>query len=444
MSQTSSPLQATSHETSARPGQSRIVIVGGGVAGISLANRLGDRLGKSGKASVTLVDKSFVHVWKPMLHCFAAGTARNENDRIAFISQAGEHSFEFWPGEIMAVDRAARRVTLAPVRAADGAVVLGERVLEYDTLILAIGSRANDFGTAGVAEHCLFIDNLVEANGFNEKFRMALLRAFADSEPLNIAIVGGGATGSQLAAELHHALDLAAYYSFGKKPPQLKVTLLEAGPRILPAFPEEVSEAATKQLEALNVTVRVGAMVTGADEGGFTLKDGTRVEARLRVWAAGVRAPAVTDRFDGLKCNRAGQIEVLPTLQSVEDPAIFAVGDCAFVTDAPVAPTAQAARQQALHLVAHLPDLLTKGTPIPPWTFHNKGAIVALSDYNGWGTFSGGTVFGGGWMRGLSARLGHFALYRQHQFEIYGPLRGMLSILSDWLEKFIRPRVRLD
>lgn len=422
----------------------RIVIVGGGVAGLALASRLGDRMGKSGQAEITLVDKSFAHVWKPMLHCFAAGTAQNENDRISFMSQASRHHFEFWPGEITALDRGSKTLTLAPVLATDGSEVLGERTVHYDAVVLSIGSRANDFRTPGVAEHCLFIDNLVEANGFNEKFRMALLRAYADNEELNISIVGGGATGTQLAAELHKALDLVSLYSFGQKPPKLKVTLLEAGPRILPAFPESVSEAATKQLEALDVTVQVNAMVSGADEHGFILKDGSRVEASLRVWAAGVKAPDVTTRFGGLTLTRSGQIEVRPTLQTVEDDAIFAMGDCAFISDAPVAPTAQAARQQAHHLARQIPGWITASRPLQPFAFHNKGAIVALGSYNGWGTFSGGTVFGGGWLRGLSARLGHLALYRQHQFEIYGPWRGFVSCVVDWLDNFVRPSVRLD
>jgi len=422
----------------------RIVIVGGGVAGMALATRLGDDLGKSGRASITLVDKSFAHVWKPILHCFAAGTARNPNDRISFLSQASRHYFEFWPGEITAMDRDARTLTLAPIDGPDGERVLGERTLDYDLVVLSLGSRANDFNTPGVIDHCLFIDNLVEANSFNDKFRMEQLRAFGENVPLDIAIVGGGATGTQLAAELHKALDLASLYSFGRKRPDLKITLLEAGPRILPAFPEAVSAAAVEELNRIDVTVRTSAMVSGADAKGFILKDGTHIPAALMVWAAGVKAPEVTTKFGWLKLSRSGQIEVRPNLQSTEDEAIFAMGDCAFVADAPVAPTAQAARQQAHHLARHMRAWIDRKQPIPDFKFRNKGAIVALGDYNGWGTFPGGTVFGGGWLRGLSARLGHIMLYRQHQFELYGTLRGAVSWLVDWLEKFVRPSIRLD
>ncbi|MBO1326772.1 NAD(P)/FAD-dependent oxidoreductase [Acetobacter sp. TBRC 12305] len=424
--------------------KSEILVVGGGVAGLALATRLGKTLGKQGDARITLIDKSFSHVWKPMLHCFAAGTVQNENNRISFMSQASQHYFDFWPGEVVAVDRLNRKAVLGPFRSADGSVVLDGRTVDYDALVLAIGSCANDFGTPGVAEHCLFIDNLIEANGFNEKFRMELLRAFGANAELDIAIVGGGATGTQLAAELHKALDLVRLYSFEKNPPKLKITLLEAGPRILPAFPEQVSEAAQRELERIKVDVRTSAMVSGADEGGFTLKDGSYVPATLRVWAAGVKAPAVTAQFGGLSLNRSGQVIVQPNLCSVDDERIFAVGDCSFIRDEPLPPTAQVARQQAHHLAKHVPALIRNGTAVPSCVFRNKGAIVALGDYNGWGTLPGGTVFGGGLLNGLSARLGHMMLYRQHQVELYGLSRGLMSCLADWLDTLVRPSVRLD
>lgn len=420
-----------------------ILIVGGGVAGLALATRLGNTMGRQGKARITLIDKSFSHVWKPMLHCFAAGTAQNENDRISFMAQARRHHFEFWPGEVISLDREKKETVLGPLYGADGSLVLEGRTVKYDALILSIGSCANDFGTPGVSEHCLFIDNLVEANGFNEKFRMELLRSYAGDGALDIAIVGGGATGTQLAAELHKALELAGLHSFSQTPPVLNITLLEAGPRILPAFPEEVSQAARQELERIGVRVLTSAMVSGADSHGFTLKDGSHIPATLRVWAAGVKAPEVTKGFGDLTLSRSGQILVKPTLQSVDDPAIFAMGDCSYIADDPLPPTAQVARQQAHHLARQLPAWLYDKREISPCVFNNKGAIVALGNYNGWGTLPGGTVFGGGVFKGLSARLGHLALYRQHQVELYGVSRGLISCFSDWVSSLVNPSIRL-
>ncbi|MBS1075347.1 NAD(P)/FAD-dependent oxidoreductase [Gluconobacter sp. Dm-73] len=424
-----------------------ILIVGGGVAGLSLATQLGKSLGKRGKARITLIDKSFSHVWKPMLHCFAAGTVLNENDRISFITQASRYHFEFWPGEVVSVDRCKKEVVLNPFYASDGTLVLDSRTLRYDAMVLAIGSCANDFGTPGVKEHCLPIDNLVDANHFNEKFRMELLKAFANTSELDIAIVGGGATGTQLAAELHKALDIVDPYSlhaFGRTPPKLHVTLLQSGARILPAFPESVSEAAKNELERIGVTVRTGARVAGADADGFILKDGTHVPAKLRVWAAGVKAPQVTQTYGGLPLNRSGQILVHDNLSSKDDPNIFAMGDCSFIENDPLPATAQVARQQANHLGRHLPAWIEHGRDVPGCIFHNKGAIVALGKYNGWAALPGGTVWGGGFSHGLSARLGHIMLYRQHQIELFGYYRGLISFFSDWVEGFVRPSIRLD
>ncbi|NLI27513.1 MAG: NAD(P)/FAD-dependent oxidoreductase [Acetobacter sp.] len=424
--------------------KSEILIVGGGVAGLALATRLGNSIGKQGLARITLIDKSFSHVWKPMLHCFAAGTAQNENDRISFMAQANRHHFEFWPGEVTALDRESKQAVLGPLRGTDGRVVLEGRTVDYDALVLSVGSCANDFGTPGVAENCLFIDNLVEANGFNEKFRMELLRAYSGDIELNIAIVGGGATGTQLAAELHKSLELTGLHSFSQTPPVLNITLLEAGPRILPAFPESVSQAAQKELERIGVKVQTNAMVSGADAEGFSLKDGTHIKADMRVWAAGVKAPEVTRSFGGLSLSRSGQILVHPNLQSIDDPAVFAMGDCSYISDEPLPPTAQVARQQAHHLARHLPQWIANKKEIPSCVFNNKGAIVALGNYNGWGTLPGGTVFGGGILNGLSARLGHLMLYRQHQIELYGWTRGLISCFGAWIDTFIRPSVRLD
>lgn len=427
--------------------KSEILIVGGGVAGLALATRLGKTLGRHGKARITLIDKSFSHVWKPMLHCFAAGTVQNENDRISFMAQASSHNFEFWPGEVVSIDREKREVVLSPLHASDGSKVLDSRTMTYDAIVLSIGSRANDFGTPGVLENCLFIDNLVEANAFNEKFRMEILKSFADNSELDIAIVGGGATGTQLAAELHKSLEIVdpvSLHAFGKAPPKLSITLLQSGARILPAFPESVSMAAQQELERIGVNVRTSARVAAADPTGFTLKDGTHVPATLRVWAAGVKAPEVTKTYGGLSLSRSGQINVKPNLCSVDDDRIFAMGDCSYIVEDPLPATAQVARQQAHHLAQHLPAWLESGKEVPSCIFHNKGAIVALGNYNGWAALPGGRVMGGGMLHGLSARIGHIMLYRQHQIELFGWIRGLASIFADMVETVIRPSVRLD
>ncbi|MCP1249512.1 aldehyde dehydrogenase family protein [Gluconobacter oxydans] len=168
------------------------------------------------------------------------------------------------------------------------------------------------------------------------------------------------------------------------------------------------------------------------------------VSAKLRVWAAGVRAPEVTTAYGGLTINKTGQILVNPNLSSIDDERIFAMGDCSFIQDDPLPATAQVARQQARHLARHLPAWIEHGQKVPGCIFHNKGAIVALGKYNGWAALPGGTVWGGGISHGFSARMAHLMLYRQHQIELFGYYRGLMSFYSDWVETFVRPSVRLD
>lgn len=433
----------------------KVVVVGGGIAGIEVATALGRRHGRHGRAEVTLVDRSWAHVWKPMLHAFAAGTARADRDRVPFLSQGARHGFRFAPGLLAGVDRGAGTIEVGEVRADDGTTLLPARTLDWDTLVVALGSRANDFGTPGVEAHCAFIDTVAEADRFNRRLREAALRAAANGDALAVAIVGGGATGVELAAELHRARDIAAgLEGAGRRDgggtldatlsrTRLAVTLLESGARLLAAFPERVSAAAEGQLRALGIDVRTGAKVVAADENGFTLADGTRVAAKLLVWAAGVKASAGIDVFADLERSRTGQLMVDPTLRTTRDARIFALGDCARMTENPAPPTAQAARQQAGHFVRAF-DELRAGRPLPAYRYADRGAVVTVGPYNGWGTLGKYLVFGGGRLRGFTARAAHDLLYRQHQMELYGVPRGLAAWAADELDRLVRPAIRLD
>ncbi|MBE7211711.1 MAG: FAD-dependent oxidoreductase, partial [Gluconacetobacter diazotrophicus] len=191
----------------------RLVIVGGGVAGLEIATRLGRSLGRSGAAEITLVDRGLSHVWKPMLHTIAAGTAHPDREKIGFLAQAARNGFRFHPGALESVDRANRVLHLGGFDDGSGSPALpAGRELGYDALVLAVGSRANDFGTPGVKEHAVFLDSLPEADGFFIRFRRALVEAMEAARPFDLAIVGGGATGVELAAEIKHALDAASRY----------------------------------------------------------------------------------------------------------------------------------------------------------------------------------------------------------------------------------------
>ena len=424
----------------------RIVVVGGGVAGLMVATRLGQELGRQRLARVSLVDRSWTHVWKPMLHTFAAGTWNLHEQRVQFVTHALANHFEYIPGSLDAIDREARRIRLAPLQQA-GEAIAGARELQYDVLILAFGSSANDFGTPGIAEHCHFIDSQDQADAFNARLRAHVVRCFVNDATIDIAIVGGGATGVELAAELSRMVELAAGYGKSDLRRRLRVTLLESGPRILNAFPERVSVSAAAQLKALGVDVRAGVKVMGADVEGFLLDGGERIAAELKVWAAGIRASANLKQ-SGLELNRARQIVVEPNLIAKGEAFIFAIGDCASLVprgcERALPSTAQVANQQALHLIRHLPAWLLEGEPVPQFRFRDLGALVSLSSYNAYGTLGRFGFFSARFVKGQFARLSHALLYRRHQLSLHGPARAALLWLAERINALVQPDIRVS
>ena len=433
-----------------------LVIVGGGVAGLVIATAMGKLSAASGGRlpSVVLIDRDSAHVWKPMLHTIAAGTSDVHQQQTTFVAQAHASHFRYEPGEMRGIDRQAHQIHLAALRAPDGRVLIPERKLTYGKLIIAVGSQANDFGTPGATQYCHTIDSRVQADAFNQEVRIRLLECLghegtgADNERLSIAIVGGGATGVELAAELIGLADAAEAYGASGLKERISVTLIESGSRLLAAFPEDISASVRARLEALGVRVMTDTRVAEVTDHGFMLGDGSVVNASLRVWAAGVKAPEFLARLDGLEVNRNNQLLVQPSLQTTLDQDIYAVGDCASLTpeggERPFPPTAQVAHQQAQHLIRHLSAALQYGTPPPVFKFRDMGALVSLGDYDAYGSLGKVGMFNGVTFKGRLAQWSHVLLYRSHQAQLHGFWRGSQLWLVDMMNARLRPRIRLD
>lgn len=423
----------------------RLVILGGGAAGLDLATRLSRR--HIPGLSITLVDRAGSYIWKPRLHQVAAGTLDTAQEEVGYLAHAARHGLTYRPGTLRRLDRTARQVTLGTVQNSAGEDEV-TTTLTYDTLVLAIGSRADDFGIPGVREHCDFIDSREQAEAFHAGLRRAVIRCLDDpgTPRLSIVIIGGGATGTELAAELHQALDLAAGYGLPDLRQRLSVTLVEMAPRILAALPEKVSAGATAVLRDLGVEVLTQSAVESVDATGVTLKGGRRIDAAIRVWAAGIRAPSVTAMLDGLETDRAGRIRVGENLVTPGDPAILAMGDCAALIptgqERPLPATAQVAHQQARHLARHFPARL-KGTLLPPFHYVQRGSLVSLGDYDAFGSLGRLGVLRGAIIEGWLARLSYALLYRQFQLVVHGA-RVPLIWAAGLLRRLARPPVRLD
>jgi NADH dehydrogenase len=431
----------------------RIVVVGGGAGGVELATRLGDRLGRKGRAAVMLVDRSRTHLWKPLLHEFAAGSMDVDFHALDYLAQARWHHFRFQLGEMDGLDRRRKVVKVAPVFDEDGRELIARREIPYDTLVIAVGSHTNDFGTPGAQEHAISLDRTDQAEEFHQRLINACMRANSQTTPLrpeqlNVAIIGAGATGVELAAELHKTTRELVAYGLDRIDPEkdVKLAVIEAAPRILPALPERLSKAALALLRDLKVQVLTGERVTGVEADGVVTAGGRKIPAELTVWAAGIKAPEFLKDLDGLETNRINQLVVTELLVTTRDPDIFAIGDCASCPwpghDRPVPATAQAAHQQSSHLAKMLPRRLA-GKSIKAWRYRDFGSLISLGEYSTVGTLMGALFRGSLFVEGLFARFMYVTLYRMHLYALHGAAKVVLDTLARLITRRTEPRVKL-
>jgi len=432
--------------------KTQVVVVGGGAGGLELVRRLGAKFGRE-RHDIILVEKNRTHIWKPLLHEVATGSLDANLDEVGYRSHCHRWGYRYFFGALESVDRAARQIILAPMLDEDGSELVARHVIRYDYLVIAVGSVSNDFGTPGVAENCMFLDDHQGADRFRNRLLNHCLRVSramsADvhaNEHVRIAIVGGGATGVELAAELYNSASALRHYGlevFDES--RLEVVLIEAGPRILPALPEALAEAATAELEGLGVRVLTGVRVTKAEPHAIMTHGGERIGADLLVWAAGVKAPPLLSR-QALEVNRGNQLIVRDTLQTTQDPRIFAIGDCCSYTpvgaERPVPPRAQAAHQMALAVFGNLVHLM-EGRPLKPFVYRDHGSLVSLSRYSTVGSLMGNLVGGRMAIEGRLARLVYTSLYRMHLIGIHGWLKGIALLLVGRVNQIVRPRLKL-
>jgi len=429
-------------------------VVGGGAGGLELVTRLGDRLGRRGRARVTLIEKTRAHFWKPHLHEIAAGSMDLASYETDYLAQSHWHGFRYRIGAMMGLDRTRRLVQVGPFIDEDGDEVTRARAIEYDTLVISVGSLTHDFGIPGVTQYATRLDTPSQAARFHRRLVNACIRAHAQTTPLRpgqlqVVLIGAGATGVELAAELHRSTRTLVSYGLDRIDPDkdIRLVLLEASPRILPALPERLSKAANRLLEKLGVQVRTSSRVREVLPDGVRLDSGEMVPAELTVWAAGVKAPDFLSDL-GLETNAIHQLVVTPLLQTTRDPNVFAIGDCAacpWVGAKPgtlVPPRAQAAHQQASHMVGQI-ECLLQGRPLRPWRYRDFGSLVSLGDYSTVGNLMGGLIGGNIWIEGYFARIMYLSLYKMHELALHGIWKVALDTLARMINRRTEPHVKL-
>ena len=435
----------------------KIVIVGGGAGGLELATRLGKAYGRSNKVIVTLVDKNRTHIWKPKLHEIASGSMDFGDHEVDYMAQAHWNHFTFRIGELKGLDRANKTIDLYPYLDSDGSPVTPIQQIEYDTLVVCVGSLSNDFGTQGVKEFALKLETQHDAKQFHSKMVNACIRAHHQKEvihkrQLHVAIIGAGATGVELAAELHRTTREVVAFGLDRIDPEkdIKVSLIEAAERILPALQPRFSLATEDLIKKLGVQVFTSSKVMEVMSNGIRLADGRVLESELVVWAAGVKAPDFLKDLGGLETNRINQLVVLDTLQTTRDIDIFALGDCA-ACPCPdqdggrggiVPPRAQAAHQQASHLFEQIKRRLSNKS-LRPYRYKDFGSLVSLGKFSTVGNMMGGLIGKNLMIEGYFAKLMYLSLYKLHELAIHGFIKTSLYTFARMITKQTNPTVKL-
>ncbi|MBA5689542.1 NAD(P)/FAD-dependent oxidoreductase [Rugamonas apoptosis] len=428
-----------------------IVIVGGGAGGLELATRLGDTLGKSGHARVLLIDRTPGHFWKPLLHTVASGKCDPRVTQVEFAAQAAAHHFDFVQGDVLAVDRANRTIELAP-RCSGGLEVQPRRSLPYDKLVLALGSVTNFFNVPGAADHVLTLENVNQAEAFRKRFVAACIQAGERKArgdhvqgQVHVVIVGGGATGVELAAELSHSARALAQYKVHALDPSrdVRISVIERGKFLLPHLHPRQSVRAARHLASLGIEVLTETVVASVAPHAVHDATGHAHRADLTLWAAGVEGPALCGTL-GLPVNRINQIVVDAKLRASGDAAIYALGDCASYTcpvKGVVPPRAQVAHQQAVFLS----DLLARRDVAEGAVFHYRdyGSLVSLGPLAAVGVLSGAVSGRRIQVSGATARLLYRLLYQKHLLALHGISRMAVHTLVDWLRAKLVPPVKL-
>ena len=388
-----------------------VVIVGAGFGGLACARKLR----KSRSFDVTLVDRNPYQLFSPLLYQVA--TASLPEDDIAFPVRTAYREVRFVRATVTGVDTATKTLSLST-----------GKTLSYDDLVLAVGSEGTTFGIPGVAEHTLQMKSVADAR----EIRRSLLRTYEDVEDevlpiesLNVVIVGGGPTGVELAGAVRE-LQGEIRREFEHIAPRATVTLLEAGPRLLPSFHPSSSEHAAKALTKMGVKVRVNAAVVEATPRSLRLKDGEELVAGTRIWAAGVVAPP-SWKFLG-ETDRGNRLKVRPTMQLVDD--VWVVGDAASfaIGDArPLPMIAPVAIQQGKHVARQLVRR-ERNEPLENFSYRDKGQMAtigrrkAVVEIRSWFRFHGTIA----WLTWLALHLAYLS-----------GGRNRTSIFADWVWNYL-------
>lgn len=400
---------------------SRVVIVGGGAAGLELASLLGRSV--NAQDEIILVEGETHHYWKPRFHEIAAGTFDNDLDTLCYFSHGAKNGYRHYQARLTDINREEKQlIVYKPNGETD--------TLAYDYLVIAVGAISNDFATKGAQEHCLFLDTPQQARDSWQQIS-SLLRSGGQR---TINIVGAGATGLELAAEL---AKVSGNLARNPQAAQLTINLIEAADRVLPNGPLKMSEQALLRLKKFKVNVMLNTRIASVDQQGMTTSEGHNLDADVQFWAAGIKAPDWLKNIGGLESNSANQLMVQQTLASTLDSHIFSLGDCAAIPQANgsmVPPKAQAANRAAVHLAKSLKGLM-QGKELTPFVYKDGGMVVAIGHDYAISTMMNDRLI----LKGRLVRRLYDTIFRLHQKTVSGLFTMSRLIIAKRLKCIFQP-----
>ena len=346
-----------------------VVIVGGGFGGLAAAQALAGK-----PVEITLIDRTNHHLFQPLLYQVAmAGLSPADIAQPIRSVLAPQENCTVLLAEAVSIDLASKTVQLTD----------GE--LRYDYLILATGAQTSYFGHAAWERFAPGLKSIDDAIEIRQRVLLAFETAERERDDakrdalLSFVVIGAGATGVEVAGALAELARTVLKKDFRNiRPEKAKVRLIEGGPRILPAFPEDLAARATDQLVELGVEVRTGTRVNGIDEGGVTLAGGERIPAAVIVWGAGVSATPLTQTL-GAALDKMGRVEVEKDLTIPGHKDAFAIGDaCVFMQDGQPLPGLGAVAMQMGKTCAKSILLQQRGGPTIPFVYWDKGSMATI------------------------------------------------------------------
>jgi NADH dehydrogenase len=411
------PIEAARRQELA--GLPKVVIIGAGFGGLTAAKALA-----KARAHVTLIDRRNHHLFQPLLYQVAtAGLAPTQIATPIRAILRKQRNTDVILGKVDGVDPAAKHV------------MLGERRIPYDYLIIATGARHAYFGRDDWECFAPGLKTLEDATSQRKRILLAFERAELEVDPAERArlttfvVIGGGPTGVETAGAIAELAKKALARDYRMINPRCaRIVLLEGAPRVLGAFPDDLSEDARQSLERLGVEVRLGKAVTAIDGEGVTLGD-ERIESRCVIWAAGVQSSPAA-RWLGIPADRAGRAVIGADLRAPGYESIFVIGDCAAVSganDKPLPGVAPVAKQQGAHAAKAIIAALRRKRFDKPFRYADFGNLATVGRKAAIADFRGFHLKGFvGWLLWSAA----------HVYFLIG-FRNRIAVTLDWLWSYL-------